>query len=224
MNRMPASIPRVIALLLFAGLVWVPAVQAQESRCGTLQTHYGPFDYRSDRHALPIVEKHHFTAAIEQLIPDHNGPNVPGHLAYTLHAFPNHHRALYAIIRYGEKMKSKTPPNLELSIDCYFERALRFRADDTVARLIFADYLVRTNRSDEAVTQIDYVRSIAKDNPLTQYNLGLMYFQAGRYDAALAQAHIAIALGVERDDLKKKLVAKGQWAEPVAPAASGNSP
>lgn len=209
---------------VLAGLAEVPAAQAQENECGTLETHYGPFDYRTDRKALPIVEKHHFTEAIELLIPDHNGPNVPGHLAYTLHAFPNHHRALYAIIRYGEKMKSRTPPNLENSIDCYFERALRFRSDDTVARLIFADYLIRTNRLTEAVTQIDFVRSIAGDNPLTQYNMGLMYFQAGRFDSALAQAHIAMALGIARDDLKKKLVAKGRWVEPPSAPASAPTP
>lgn len=199
-------------------------VVAQAEACGSLSTHYGPFDYRTDRKKLPVVEIAHFTPEVELLVRGPRSPDFSGDLSYTLHAFPNHHRALDAIARLSLRAKSPQPERLTYSVDCYFERASRFRPDDTTVRMLFADYLNKTKRAKEALVQVDYARAVAPtDNPLTQYNLGLVYFELGRYKDALAQAHLAQSLGMQRKDLMDKLKTKGQWSEP-APAPAESSP
>jgi hypothetical protein len=57
---------------------------------------------------------------------------------------------------------------------------------------------------------------LAKENPLSHYNIGLMYFDLGAYDEALAQAHRARALGMERDELEKMLKSRNKWKEPAS--------
>ena len=191
----------------------------------------GPYDYRSpaNRGIVRMVETNHFTQQVENLVRGRTGP-LAGEFSFVLHGFPNHHRALASLSRYGLRENSAQPGNLDYTVDCYFQRALRFRPDDLIVRMLFADYLSKIKRSDDASLQLDYVRGAAPDNPLTQYNVGLLYFQIGRYKDALAQAHLAMSMGMPRTDLKEKLQAKNLWTDPAtgqsgaagaAPAASG---
>ena len=191
----------------------------------------GPFDYRSpaNRPNVRMVEANHFTPQIENLVRGRTG-TLAGELSFVLHGFPNHHRALASLSRYGLRENAAQPGNLDYTVDCYFQRALRFRPDDLIVRMLFADYLGKIKRNDDAKLQLDYVRGAAPDNPLTQYNVGLLYFQIGRYKEALAQAHLAMSMGMPRTDLKEKLQAKNLWTDPAtaqggaagaAPAASG---
>ena len=87
-----------------AAATWGARLFAQEvPGCGVLQNAYGPFDYRdpvSKRDNLPIVESFHFTPDVESLRHGRSG-SVLGDLRYTLRAFPNHHRALKSMARYG---------------------------------------------------------------------------------------------------------------------------
>ena len=66
----------------------------------------------------------------------------------------------------------------------------------------------------------------AKDNPLSHFNIGLLYFEMGRHDLALDRAHAALALGYPRQDLVDKLKAVGKWAEPptASPTALERAP
>jgi uncharacterized protein (TIGR02996 family) len=184
----------------------------------------GPWDYRK-RDVGPSVtasERSHFTPQVENLVRGITGP-LPREFSFMLHGWPNHHRALAALIRWAERDKSRQPGGLDYSVDCYFLRAIRFRPDDLIVRMLFADYLSKTGRPEEAVPELDRVRVAAGDNPLTQYNLGLLYFQVGRYADARAQAHRAMELGLERTELRDRLQAKGQWAAPPEPAAAAAS-
>lgn len=178
----------------------------------------GPYDYRSpaNRSNVRMVEANHFTPPIENLIRGRTG-TLAGEFSFVLHGFPNHHRALASLSRYGLRENAAQPGNLDYTVDCYFQRALRFRPDDLIVRMLFADYLNKIKRNDDAKLQLDYVRGAAADNPLTQYNVGLLYFQIGRYKEALAQAHLAMSMGMPRTDLKEKLQAKNLWIEPVIP-------
>lgn len=225
MNHLPIHLFKFAAALLLVGLQCLSSAHAQETACGSFENNYGPYDYRTDRDRLPIVDKHHFFESVRALTFRVDGTGtLAGHLQYVLRAFPNHHPALATIVRYGQRMKSRKPPEFDYSIDCYFERALRFRRDDYIARLLFADYLGKTGRANEAVEQIGYAKSLSKDNPLTQYNIGMLYFELGRYDDALKQAHEAMAMGMSNPELKTKLVSIGRWAEPApTPAASAAS-
>ena len=191
--------------------------QTEPLACGTLQNHYGPYDYRTDKNKLAIVESAHFTPPVEALLRGSTTSTGPGgDIVYTLQTFPNHHRALVAIMRFGEKVKSAHPKGLPLPIECYFERALRFRPDDFVARMIYATYLAKNKREPEADKQLEQVAAASNDNAFTLYNMGLIYFDMKKYDKALAHAHKAYELGFLAPELRDQLTKAGQWKEPEA--------
>ena len=192
--------------------------QAPQSNCGELRLHragqFGPFDYRTDRSKLGIVEDYHFTPAVEALIRGSSSV-IPGpDLSYTLGVFPNHHRALLAMVRYGEKMKSPRPPGASYSVECYFDRALRFRPDDSIVRMIYANYLSKSARAPEAIQQLEQATAFAGNNAFSHYNIGLIYFDMKDYDRALRQAHKAIELGFPQTALRDRLQNVGKWTEP----------
>lgn len=70
---------------------------------------FGPFDYTDPETARPgkygqspplhLVEIAHFTPEVEHLVRGKSGA-IYGDLDYTLRAFPNHHRALWSMVRY----------------------------------------------------------------------------------------------------------------------------
>ena len=183
--------------------------------CGSLENHYGPYDFRTDKPKLPIVDRAHFTPAVEALVRGSTASSGPGpDLNYTLTAFPNHHRALISVMNYGEKLKTAQPKDLPLLVECYFVRALRFRPDDTVARLIYATYLVKNKREPDANRQLNLVAAAVSDNAFTFYNVGLIYFDMKNYDKALEFAHKSYSLGFEATDLRDQLKKVGKWTEP----------
>ena len=201
--------------------------QVSAEYCGALANGFGPFDYRPDRDPFSpgtgdhtykrgLVEGAHFTPRVENLIGAQSGGQIgpPGSdLDYTLRAFPNNHRALMAVMRYGEKTGSQKPEGLRYVVECYFERAIRFASDDAIARIIYASYLTKNKRSPEAVAQLEQATKIAGENAFTHYNIGLAYFDMKIYDKSLAQAHKALALGFERTELRDLLQKAGQWKE-----------
>ncbi|WP_394788759.1 ABC transporter permease [Rhodoferax sp.] len=213
--------------LLLCALAGQPAfAQVIGSECGPLTNGFGPFDYRTERSNLNIVEMAHFTPEVEALIKGNAG-YLGGDLDYTLRAFPNHHRALMSVMRYGEKSKSAIPRDLRYSVECYFDRAIRFRPDDAISRMIYAMYLNKHGRNPEALRQLDIAAEGAegKENAFTHYNLGLNYLDMKEYSKALNQAHKAYALGFIQPALKDKLKEAGKWTEPEAVAAeAGASP
>lgn len=188
------------------------------STCGpvALAGGYGPYDYRTDRDKLGIVERPHFPPAVEALIGTKRAP-VGADIDYTLKAFPNHHRALIAAMRYGEKSKSPHPQFMSYPVECYFDRALRFRPDDTIVRMIYAQFLARNNRAPEALGQLGMAQAKAGDNAFTHYNLGMLYVDLKDYDKGLQQAHEALRLGFPRPELRERLAAVGKWREADAP-------
>ena len=92
--------------------------------------------------------------------------------------------------------------------------------DDGIVKMLFAGYLIKNSRLDEAARQLDDTLKLAGDNPFTHFNVGLVYLDMKNYDRALVQAHRAIELGLMRPELKDRLVAAGKWVEPqVQPSA-----
>ncbi len=176
--------------------------------------HYGPYDYVSEHSHVGIVDAFHFTPKVESLMGGESG-YLGGDLSYTLNASPNHHRALAAIMRWGMKTKSLQPPELKYSIECYFDRATRFRPKDTVVRSLYALYLAQLKRPAEAVQQLDYAAVVVDDNAASHYNIGLTYFELGEFEKALQQAHLALKLGYERTELADRLKQVNRWKEPA---------
>ena len=92
---------------------------------------------------------------------------------------------------------------------------MRFQSDDTTVRMLYAQYLHKHKRTPEALAQLQIASDLAKDNGFTNYNIGLVYFEMGQYEQALAHAHKAKAQGFEQTQLAQLLAAKNQWKEPA---------
>lgn len=208
-------------LLALSGTAWAQA----EQRCGSLKTHYGPFDYRTaNEQQKSIVEDAHFTRGVEMLTEGKTG-SFGGDIRYTLFAFPNHPRALLAMERLVEKERKNPARDAQYTIECYYERAIRFRANDHIVRLLYVNFLVKRKMTDEALRHLDYVAESTQDNPFAQFNAGMLYMDMGLYDKALAQAHRVIAMGFDRRELRDRLTAAGRWVEPpAAPASAASEP
>lgn len=182
--------------------------------CGLIYTrHYGPIDYRTGRQALAIVEEFHFDTRVEAGIRGING-HIGGDINYTLKASPNHHRALVTLMNVTTRAKADRLPGMEWPVECYFDRAMRFRPDDSVVRSLYGQWLYERKRPQEAEQQLQRATELAADNAFSQFNIGLVYFQHGRHDLALRQAHTALAMGFPRQDLVDSLKRVNAWREP----------
>lgn len=187
--------------------------------CGQIYTkHYGPYDYRNQRGSIAVVEEFHFTPKVESLLSGQSG-YIGGDLNYTLLAVPNHHRALVAVSRWAERSKADRTQGMDFDVECYFDRAIRFRPDDTVVRALYAQFLQKRKRTDEGIRQLDVAVTHAGENAISHFNLGLVYMDLGAHDKALAQAHKALAMGYTRPELADALKRAGRWQESVPAAA-----
>jgi len=202
----------------------LPAMADAEKECGTLEWNYGPYDYRYiTPHQRKLVETAHFTAGTENLTESATG-NFGADLKYTLSVFPNHPRALLAMERLALKEKRDPPFGARYSVECFYERALRYKPDDHVPRMLYVNYLIKKNRLAEARKHLEYAVKLTEESPLTQLNAGLLYFDMKDYDKALEQAHRVIALGSDRRELRDRLTSVGRWVEPppAAPASAAS--
>lgn len=191
------------------------AAQAQQSwGCGDLENAYGPFDYRDPNpaHRLRQVEAHHFTSKVEMLVSGESGP-IGGDIDYILRAFPNHSRALMAMMNLSFKEKTDRPRGTHFTVECYFERAERFQPDDAIVKMLFGIYLSKTGHTDDALKKFQQAAALGGENPNVLYNLGLEYFKLKRYDEALDFAHKAYARGFPLPGLRDMLKRAGRWKD-----------
>jgi hypothetical protein len=203
---------RLVKSSLFALVVAMGAAgSAAGQECGSLESHYGPFDFRVNRDKLPIVENFHFSPKVQALVRGDTSATPGPDIEYVLKTFPNHPGALVAITKWARIKKSMQPSDLKYSVDCHFKRALRFRSDDAVVRMLYAQWLNQTSRKSEALQQVSSVE--AKGNPQTIANLGLLYLELGEPEKALAQAHAVQALGYPVTMLKAALEKAGHWRD-----------
>jgi len=194
-------------------LFWTNVVSAEvgDFACGQLTSSYGPFDYRSEKDKLGIVEKVHLTPDVLNLVRGATG-EIGGDLNYTLHTFPNHHLALMAMVRLGEKQKKSIPRGARYSVECYLYRAAKFRQDDSVVKIIYASYLVKNGRFNEAKKYLDEVEELGEENSNVYYNMGLIFLDIKDYDKALLYAHRAYKLGFPLPGLRNRLERAGKWS------------
>ncbi|MCP5160718.1 MAG: tetratricopeptide repeat protein [Hahellaceae bacterium] len=179
--------------------------------CGSLKNGYGPFDYTNyshQREKLPIVEEHHFTREVEQLQHGKEG-RIEGDLDYVLRAFPNHHRALYAMML----LQLRNDKNFVIQRDiytmqCYLERALRLKPDDAVVYTLYGIYLHKLGKLKESESKYLQAVKINPNAAETRYNFGLLYWDMKQYSKASEQAQFAEKLGYPLRGLQEKLRAK----------------
>ena len=184
--------------------------------CGELANAYGPFDYRTATAAQKhLVESAHFLPFIEQLQRGLTG-SLGSEIDYTLRAFPNHPRALMAMMKLGMKENVRQPRGALWPVECYFDRAVRFAPDDPAVRTLYGVYLVKNGSREAAANELklasDALEKTGGDANLN-YNLGLAYFEMKDYDKALEQAKKAYALGFPLPGLRDKLKRVNKWEE-----------
>ena len=199
---------------LFAALTQSQMVFASADDCGSLASvsgSYGPFDYRTATpKQIKIVEDNHFTEDVETLKKGITGP-LGAELGYTLYAFPNHPRALVAMMNLQFKRRTSHPLGAKYSVPCYFDRAIRFRPDDAAVRTIFGVYLARLGKYNDAAKEFETAASLGDDSGNLHYNLGLAYFELGDYEKSIMHAKKAYDLGFNFPGLKEKLSKAGKW-------------
>lgn len=208
------------AFARFACVVGMVLVQnlgyADVTACGPLTNHFGPFDY----HASPperrnLVENAHFTQDVERLRRGQSTAVIGADIHYTLMVFPNHPRALLAMSNLAQKEKLAKPAGSGFTVDCWFDRAVRFRDEDATVRMLFGIYLLKTNRAEQAVVQLEKASEFEGENANLAYNLGLAYFDLHDYKKSLAFAHQAYEQGFPLPGLRNKLKRAGKWSDSV---------
>lgn len=175
---------------------------------------YGPYDYTnpaSVQNNLPVVEQYHFTPQVERLISGKSG-FILSDLDYTIRAFPNHHRALFAVIRaYSEpgRLKQRNMGEPKTPPECYLQRAAKFSPKDGKVELLYGLYLHKLGKLDEAE---DHYRRAVKLMPRSaeaHYNLGLLLTDQERYADAVPVAKKAYQYGYPLAGLRRRLAAAG---------------
>lgn len=208
-----------LALCLMLGMTSVGEVLAQTyNDCGSLENAYGPFDYTNPEHfakKLPIVEDGHFDLGVEQLeghMGKSNGfASLAGDIDYTLRAFPNHHRAIYTMIRYYTERVAHGAAKMRFSAECYFDRAIRFAPDDATIRMLHGVYLHKVGKPAASRAAYEVALKLAPNSAEVNYNAGLMYAELREYDLAVKHAQRAYELGYPLQGLRNKLRRLGVW-------------
>lgn len=179
---------------------------------------FGPFDYRdpSSRVALgtgaaplDVVERHHFTAEVEALVRGKSG-SIGGDIDYTLRAFPNHHRALWARIKLHLQSLAQAKPDSVLNEgvpapECYLNRAERFAPDDVKVQILYGIYLHKIQRYDSALERYRKAEKVAPNDAELLYNMGLLHLDRNELEQARKYAEKAYALKYPLPGLKRRL-------------------
>lgn len=196
---------KLILLILLLG--YNPHSNAEE--CGSLENHFGPYDYRTNKNYLPVVEDNHFSSVTYAMALSagssekyskefkFTGQNagktkhtsIAGDLDYTLSAFPNHPRALYAVSEY-QRIMQRNYKNPSLwrpkyrTADCYFKRAIRFAPTDPMVYMVYGLYFHKRKEYEKALLQYRKSEKMNADNIDLLYYLGLVNYELGNFDEA----------------------------------------
>lgn len=212
----------MLLLMLVMGLGSSFLAQGGEADCGSLKNHFGPYDYRTATPDIKqAVEKHHFTPKVENLVGGETTYTAGGDMGYTLSVFPNHHRALMALIKLAKKEKTNRPRDMGYTVECRFDRAERFAPNDATVKVLYGIYLLQIGQNQSGARKLEEAVALAEDNANIHYNLGLAYFELKDYDKSLASAHRAYQRGFQLPGLRRKLERAGKWKD--LPTLGGES-
>lgn len=192
------------------------------TECGTLENAFGPFDYTDSRNStlrpgqeitpLQLVENEHFTRDVRNLVRGNTSLTPVGDLEYTLRAFPNHHGALHSLANYH--LINGVKKHGQYTIECWFDRAMLFRPDDAIVRVVFGVFLAKRGSTQDALDQYNEALRLRDNLPEAHYNIGLLYTDLEQYDLAYQHAVRAYNLGYPLPGLRNRLMRLGAWKDP----------
>jgi hypothetical protein len=197
----------VVCLLAFM----LPGTALAAGPCNPTCDYTDPADVR-DR--LPVVENYHFTPEVESLVAGKSSEYVYSDLDYTLSAFPNHHRALYAMAKLWRRyLPGGIPPGADPGKppQYWFEKAIKRAPHDGVVRCVYGVHLYKLGKVDEALELCRQGAALTPDSAEVHYNLGLLYCAKKDYKSANVHASRAYELRYPLPGLKNKLIAVGAW-------------
>ena len=182
-------------------------------KCKGNRIGFGPHDYlrRAQLPAeLEVVEVNHFTPEVERLDSGITGTPIDD-IAYTIMAWPNHHRALHSAVRYRMMFwewpaDSEAPP-----AECQLQRAIAFSPQDPVPYMMYGLLLHKAKQYDKALLPYRAALRLRPEDILTQYNMGLTLVELQQYEEAVKMAKSAYTAGMPLPGLKNKLIAAGKW-------------
>lgn len=201
--------------LLISLIFFSPMLAATKGNyCGELHGyHVGPFDYLNRfnlKDHLENTENHHFNSNVENLVRGMTG-RIGDDLNFTLQVWPNHHRALMSLAKLSIRDKTSRIPGLKYPVECFFNRAIRFRSDDGNVRMIYGGYLSKIGKPNQAIEQLEIAVKLLPDNAIAHYNLGILYFDKKEYSKAKIHAEKAYSLDFPLPSLRNKLKMVGEW-------------
>ena len=173
-------------------------------------------DYRL-RDTTPLLRGQHYdnyqnhvVLAINRMKYGDFSDAVIADLDFTLARWPNHYRAMQLLIDYEA---NGGRANKFIQVPCYFQRAHWFVPDDENVLVLFGIYQRKLRKYEGAERAWKYALVIEEGSVEAHYNLGLLYFSLGRFQAAVHHAHKAYELGYPLQGLKRKLVTAGHWKQ-----------
>ena len=225
-------LPALLAIVVWFGAPAVAGAQGRNAAFGLPDgpcdfEHgggHGPYDYADPANhktfdKIPIVEVAHFFKGMEDLkLPPGHNALLGSEFDYTLRAVPNHWRALNAMVKLAARDKTNQPKGSRYTVDCWFQRGLRYRPNDVQVRFVYGTYLARVHRNKEAVEQFGETLKLSPNNANTHYNLGLVYLDMKEFDKSLEHAHKAYGGGFALPGLRDRLKKAGKWSD-IAPVA-----
>ena len=206
-----------VALISGAALLLAAGMAQAKQYCGELNAPGHIYDARDNDPMQKIVEGAHFTEEVEAGGRSTSGGLAGADIHYTLVTFPNHRRALEAVIRMAPRYKGGPVPGMQYPSECYLERAVRFRPDDGLAWGLYGRYLYVMGKEAQAMPMFERALALEPDDPAINYNVGLLYAKRKQFDKALPYAQKAYATGFPLAGLKNMLVSARAWVEPPAP-------
>jgi Flp pilus assembly protein TadD len=212
-QRQRSGMGALASLACAAGLLSPCASQAMCGQDLDQNAFRRPLDYNNAADAATFhefVDSFHFTKEVEALVRGKSS-DVPGDLAYSLRQMPNHHRALYSMMRW--QLENGRPRDAEerliYTMDCYFDRALTLSPNDAVVYMLEAIYYQKQKKYEPAATSYEKALELSPESAEIHYNYALLLIDQGNYKKAKEQSDQAYALGSTLPGLKRKLEQAG---------------
>lgn len=185
---------------------------------------FGPFDYLDRARfegELFITEEYHLTPEILKL-QQATTTTAINDIQYTLMAWPNHHKALYAAYEYrllnrGEFRRDINAPS---PVECHLQRAINFSPQDPVPYMILGLLLHEWELYEDALKSFRKANALMPNDVITLYNLGLTLVELEKYEEAREVANQVYSTDFPLPGLRNKLIAAEQRSQEAAEEAS----
>jgi tetratricopeptide (TPR) repeat protein len=175
---------------------------------------FGPFDYLDRakfQGELFITEEYHLTPEILNL-QQATTTTAINDIQYTLMAWPNHHKALYAAYKFRLLNRGgfRRDINAPSPVECHLQRAINFSPRDPIPYMIQGLLLHEWEQYKQALAAFRKANQLMPNDVITLYNMGLTLVELEMYEEAREVAEQVYSTDFPLTGLKNKLIAAEQ--------------